>query len=447
MAIGVERSYTSDDTAALWSFVRDGGNIIIADDFGHGSSLWAKGGFNEAGEVEFYKKQLYDIHYVKNTKFVWVDATLDYELNYVEFTKQYNLLLNEPSALRIKSYDYPNSYYYRNAQSSEDSWLDDNDNGVRDPAEKKQAYDMILSISSPDFKGKVIVISDPGLFINDNWNRMDNAEFVQDIIYYLLPEGGQVIFDESRHLNENTFENSRHVLYSGLVYLTSSFWIVIIIAFVIISGTLVIGAKIKPQKQWRNRNLLKIKHLNNLIYPHLSSSDYSQMYNAFLEKVRLGYGYNSKEFRYLEYNTLYNLIGDRYLWDFITQRFPAYPDENYYKFVTRNIIDWSPRHPDELKADSEKFKDQNKYRETGEYDYYSDRDNDYEDYSDFAREVISRPEAVEVEPIEHEHQYDNSYRVPGKYDYYENEYDPQRTENNYDNDPYRDRRKNNYGGY
>lgn len=406
MAIGVEQPYSSDDAYAIWDFVRDGGNLIIADDFGHGDSLWGRGNNDVAGEVEFYRKQLFDQNYVKNTKFVWVGASLNYEQGNFQFKKDYDLLLNEPSALNMKSSQF-SPYIVTLAQSSEHGWLDDNNNGVRDPTEDKKTYDVVVYISNPDYKGKVIIISDPGLFINDNWRRMDNEEFIQDILSYLLPNGGEVIFDESRHINQNSFENSRHVLYSGLVYLTSSFWIIIIVAIVLVSGTLVVGAKIKPQKQWRNRNLLKIKHLNVLFNPHMNSSDYSQVYNTFLEKVRLGYGFSAEEFSKLDYNTLYKLIDDDYLYDFIIQRLPSYQDENYYRFITQRIIAWEPGQPSEDEYNGRKKKSES---------CNEDEEMDDEDYG--IDEGSSFKEAVVVEPYDEIESTD--YQESRSQNYYEN---------------------------
>ncbi len=324
MAIGVERPYTSDEARAIWNFVQAGGNLILADDFGHGNTLWDKASWESVGNIEFERKQLFDPNYIKNTKFVTVNATFQ--------GRPYNLLFNEPSAIRSETeYEVLAS---RVAMSSEASWLDDNGNGVRDPQEEKKIYELIVyMVHSEKQMGKVVVISDPGLFINDNYEMLDNWRFVQDLIADLLPTGGEIIFDESRHISQNTFENSRHIVYSGMVYITSSFWSIILISFLIISCTLIIGVKIKPQEIWRNRNKLDAKQLNILNYPYISGQDYWQMYGTFLEKVRLRYGFAVDEFRNLDQHTIFNLIGDRYLVDFIYQRFPVHPDTNYFAFI------------------------------------------------------------------------------------------------------------------
>ena len=170
IAIGIERPYTTDEADMLWTFLNKGGNVIIADDFGHGNSFWVDTknyGFDEVN-VRFGDEQLYDPNYIKNTKFVTVNATIG--------SNRYNLILNEPAALDMPS-NYNSRYYniITSASSSNEAWLDENGNGVRDPRELKGARYIIASFTETKNDGKVVVISDPGLFINDNWDELINT--------------------------------------------------------------------------------------------------------------------------------------------------------------------------------------------------------------------------------------------------------------------------------
>lgn len=340
MAIGVEREYSEDDAHALWEFVRDGGNIILADDFGHGNSFLTNSPYYNP-DVKISNKRLFDQNFIKNTKFITINATLP-----VPGYRRYELILNEPSALEIKSTYYSNTFFTTLAASSSGGWVDENENEVRDPRELKGSYEIITLLQDKQLKGKIIIISDPGLFINDNWPLLDNWRYILDMLGLLLPAGGEVIFDESRHINENTFENSRHVLYSGLIYLTSTIWIILLVPIIIISFTIIIGVKIKPQYAWRNRNLLEAKYLNILNYPYEGPYDYYQIHGIFLEKVRLGYGFEPEEFRELDRDTFYKLIGDEYLIEFLTQNYVLNRNLEYFNFIKRRVLDWEPRHPD-----------------------------------------------------------------------------------------------------
>jgi hypothetical protein len=397
--MGIERPYTSDDTRAIWEFMKAGGNIIIADDFGHGNSLWDntyQGMGTDDGvikDIRFKHQRLYDPSYIKNTKFVSINATF--------LGRNYQLILNEPAALEIKP-----GYYSRSsilAKSGPGSWLDKNDNGVRDPIETKDSYDIIAYHKNNKYNSAAVIISDPGLFINDNWEMMDNSNFILHLINYLLPDGGEVIFDESRHINENTFENSRHVLYSGLVYFTSSVWSIFILALLIIIGTLIVGGKIRPQVHWTNRSLLYLKYLNILNQPEINTNDYWEIYSTFLEKVRLSYGFSSEEFRNLDRDTLYKLVHDKHLWNFISQQFPLYPDNEYYKYITRRILKWSPVHPDELEAEHDEV-------EAG----VKDMEDDQNYTEDFQQDDDSGEVYTEMTPIEDTLEYDEILRQRSK---------------------------------
>jgi len=391
IAIGIERPYTEDEADMLWTFMNKGGNIIIADDFGHGNSFWVEATNYDFDDINmrFGDKQLYDPNYIKNTKFVKVNATI------LSSPNIYNLILNEPAAL-----DMPLTYnprYYNiitSASSSDEAWLDENNNGVRDPRELKGAYHVIARFTGEEYKGRAVVISDPGLFINDNWGRLNNSRFVLDLLYVLIPDGGEVIFDESRHINQEPLENSRRIMYSGLVFFTSTIWSVIVMAIVVISFTIFIGVKLKPQNVWRNSNLLNKKYFNILNYPYLGSQDFWQIYNTFLEKVRLGYGFSPDEFKEQKKKTLHNLINDDYLWQFISQQFYKFVDVKYYNFIVDRILHWNPKTPeiseqhygpgdhDNGDYDAEEYYDlEPEYEsEADEYEEVFIADDDQEDY-------------------------------------------------------------------
>jgi hypothetical protein len=360
MGIGIERSFTTEDSDAIWSFVRKGGNVVLADDFGYGNSFW-NSNLNEGyGKAEFRKKQLFDPNYIKNTTFVTIYARLPW-IN----SEWYQLLLNAPTALKRSSGSAEMAIL---AESSEDSWLDENDNRIRDPGELKGEYPIIMYFQPGSGAGKVFIISDPGLFINENWDQMDNSKFVLHLINYLLPNGGEVIFDESRHISDNTFENTRRTMYSGAVYFTSSIISIILVVALIISFTLWIGVKLKPQPNWKNQNLLNSKFLNILNYPYITNHDYWLIYSTFLDKVRISYGFSSEDFKTLDWSVLYNLIHDEYLWSFFYNYQQTYVDSYYYRFIIKRMMAWEPDLPEEDR-DLKPFKQNNEA--DGRYDEYT----------------------------------------------------------------------------
>ena len=368
MSLGVERPYTSEESDALWVFLRNGGNIILADDFGYGNTFWDSQ-YNEGyGRAEFNKKQLFDKNYIKNTTFVTVSARMPWQ-----DSQWYSLLLNAPTILEPS---YGRTEFITLAESSEDSWLDKNNNRVRDPAETKDGYPLIMFFQLSKSSGKAIIISDPGLFINENWDKLNNSRYILDMINYLLPKGGEVIFDESRHITDNTFENTRRMVYSGTVYATSSVLSILVFVILIISFALWIGIRLKPQIQWNNENLLKSKYFNILNRPYLTSADHWQLYTTFLELVRQGYGFSEDEFSRLDKGTLYNLINNDQLWYFINQPHNIDMGRYYYWAILDLILTWKPNRPELINETNETIE----VTEIAELDEQNTFETDYDEY-------------------------------------------------------------------
>ena len=77
LILGVERAYTEPEAKAIREFVRQGGRVLLADDFGHGNS--AVSGLYSVG-ASFFGQQLYDMNHwdepshPHNASYVVVDA-------------------------------------------------------------------------------------------------------------------------------------------------------------------------------------------------------------------------------------------------------------------------------------------------------------------------------------------------------------------------------------
>ena len=134
---------------------------------------------------------------------------------------------------------------------------------------------------------------------------------------------------------------------------------------------------------------LRKKYFNILNYPYLGPQDFWQIYNTFLEKVRLGYGFSPDEFRELDERTLYNLINDDYLWQFITQQFYKFVDTTYYNFIVDRVLHWSPKTPEiheqhygPIDSDEEYYEPEaDEYEEVFIVDE-EEEDNNYSEYGD-----------------------------------------------------------------
>jgi hypothetical protein len=365
IVLGVEKGYSYDEGLAVLNFLINGGSVIIADDFGAGNSIADilcdnyEDRFEDDAtlhdqylEIEFYNDRLFDSSYIRNTKFVKVNADLGMNRNY-------EVLLNEPTALHSEG------YYNSISRSSSDSWLDENKNGIRDVTEIKESYDIIVLAKYGE--GEVCFISDPGIFINNLWKMYDNAVFANDLVQQLLSNNNgndyEIIFDESQHISQSSDENLRHSMYNFGLQITSGvtgiIFITILLAFLSIFGAL----KIKPLKKFENRNSLTSRALNFSKYPYITHSDIHWLKKVFLDKVQNAYSYDTDEFFKLPPEIVFNLINNKELYDFFTYyiNYPLMVNINYLYHIITLIDQWQPTEPSKNFDDRDGFSGMDQY--------------------------------------------------------------------------------------
>jgi hypothetical protein len=315
--------YTSSEIVAIQDFVNRGGTVMLMDDFGYSSNLAAEFG------LEYTNHRLYADHSYDTTlgsDFVWVNTTsafnftsapgtqtqvnpclrdldedgvvdvLDNDpddpevganlvnsrtsglcahrfLGIDEFTlepiwdwsEEYEILTNTPSAFEKASSYNPAEHRYVIARTTQDSWLDNNDDGnytvggyaalgiegdEQGPFPVYVRYcDKILCRTADS--GRVHFISDGSILINSLYDpdfesqylglvpENDNRKWVLDLIAeaLLLNDNGTsagedslVIFDESRHQQPTLFGDTYNLLYYLLIYFTND-WMAMLILF------------------------------------------------------------------------------------------------------------------------------------------------------------------------------------------------------------------------
>jgi hypothetical protein len=174
---GVERPYTPGEVQAIVGFVARGGIAVIADDLSHGDRV------SQPFGVNFDKRVLRDASFKGNQSLVQVNATAG--------GRNFTVIMNVPSSLGFGAGVPPRLL----AESGLDSYIDTNPNGIEDPEDTKGPFPVIASVALG--KGQAVFASDPGLFLN-GLNK-ENSPFLKAFFRSLLPEGGTVAFDESRH--------------------------------------------------------------------------------------------------------------------------------------------------------------------------------------------------------------------------------------------------------
>jgi hypothetical protein len=172
-------SYTANDSQRVRAFVRSGGIVVIADDFGtEGNELLSAVG----ADARFNGTQLLDEREYYQAPSLPV-ATNVTDSPYTADVEQ--LTLNGATAL-----DANGSTVL--VTSSRFGYLDRNGTGELSPGDELDTYPVVTVESVGD--GRVIAVSDPSLFINTMLTQSDNEAFATA----LLETREQTLLDYSR---------------------------------------------------------------------------------------------------------------------------------------------------------------------------------------------------------------------------------------------------------
>jgi len=180
--IGPTKDFTDAEGQLVGDFVRGGGKLLLADDFGTGNSLLSKMG---AGS-RFSGDLVMDLAFEKQPEFSVV-----FDLVPDPLTKNVTtLLLNYPSSVSMNV-----STTSAIAYSSVASWRDSNGNKLHDPYEPRGPFPVIAREHLG--AGTIILISDPSVLINGMRDDMDNQVLAENLVTEMSIERTEVFFDES----------------------------------------------------------------------------------------------------------------------------------------------------------------------------------------------------------------------------------------------------------
>lgn len=328
IAIGIEKKYDNSEILALIDFVGKGGKILIADDFGYANSISKEYG------IEFYGKRLYDINYEGNTSFIKIDANMSFG--------NFNLTFDRPTALKIEPVETEeitkltysvSPKNQTNILSDKQSWIDENDDGAIDFTEKiSEPLPLIKHVEKLEEPfGSIVFISDSSLFINDMWDKSDNAEFSLELVDFLLPNGGEVIFDESRHTQKDLTSNIYRTTFELFVFSSRNIFIKIILIFGTILLIGIVSVAIKEAKKLEHEFDPTYKKEVTLIIEKVKPE---RIRKIFLNKLRMWHAMPDDEFSKLDDNSINRMIGDQELIDFINKP-NSYKKEKLVKIVEK----------------------------------------------------------------------------------------------------------------
>lgn len=160
-------TYTNSDTEAVRSFVRSGGTLLVAEDYGEGGNelLSAVG-----ADARVDGRPLRDERRAGPSpafpRTVPV-ANHTYTAGVEELMLNHGSVVNPASATTL-------------VRSSEFSYLDRNQNDALDDREELTSHPVVTVEAVGT--GTVIVVSDPSIFLNSMLDRSDNAAFLKNIV-------------------------------------------------------------------------------------------------------------------------------------------------------------------------------------------------------------------------------------------------------------------------
>ena len=405
--------YTSSEISVIRDFVDAGGTLLLMDDFGYSASLADEYGLTYSGhhlyDGEAWAREL-------DFNFVWVNETsafnftstsgsvamsmhpclrdVDFdgvidllddepydpnvggviteqnvglcahrwnqETGEWDFTENYNLLTNSPSAFEKDGSFNPAENRYAISASTLDSYLDTNDDGnltvgfeaagiagdEQGPFAIYVRYCVDRMCLDSD-SGRVHFVSDGSVLINSLYNAgpdspyadsvpvNDNRKWALDIIAEALLLGNTstnageeaiIIFDESRHQQETPMGDTYNLLYYILVYFTND-WMAMLILFLTLFIVLeaVLIRKDDPD-DWR--------HVFRIIYYGFGDARRYEYYQrpqkirqVLLTRVRNLNTMSREEFDALPAAELQRIVGDPVLVQFIFEDRRYKPDE------------------------------------------------------------------------------------------------------------------------
>ena len=180
--IGPTKTFTAAEGTHVGDFVRAGGVLLLADDFGTGNSLLE----GMEATTRFSGDLVMDLAYEKQPEF-----SVLFNIDNDPLTKNVStLLLNYPSSLVVNT-----TTTTAIAFSSIASWLDANGNRQQEWGEPRGPFPVIAKERMG--VGWIILVSDPSVFINGMRGYMDNAIFANNTINQVCVTRDSVYFDES----------------------------------------------------------------------------------------------------------------------------------------------------------------------------------------------------------------------------------------------------------
>lgn len=174
---------TPEEAAWLRGFVRGGGRLLLADDFGAGNAFLEALG----SASRFSGLPMMDLAFARHPAFA---VAASFEPHPVTAGAR-EAVLDRPTALR----ESPDAAVL--ARTGASAWLDRDGDALPDPREPRGPFAW-LAVERVG-EGEVLILSDPSLLINGMAAAGDNARLRDGVVAWLTQDGRRVLVDESHH--------------------------------------------------------------------------------------------------------------------------------------------------------------------------------------------------------------------------------------------------------
>jgi hypothetical protein len=294
---GIERPYTKDEITSISKFLEHGGKLLLCDDRGYSEPLLKKLGI----DLKVNTSKIYSPSYIKNPDFIELAGYLD---SGPISNQDYTVLSDKPATFEGS---IPGTIFLT---TDNDSWIDTNGNKERELNEPLKTYIVGFFINGNAY------LSDPSVFINDMWVRDQNAKLGQDIIRAMLPYGGKVIFDESRHVSTDSGHRAQKAIYDIFIFIAFDNYARGIVVAACIVAVLFYLRYVRLPTDWRHLPNLDEPYLVNYEEGSLSQSDGLRIKVLLENKVRVGLHLSASEFNLKKRDLMGSVLEDPDLYRF-----------------------------------------------------------------------------------------------------------------------------------
>lgn len=187
LVLGPEDPPTARERAWLSAFVREGGRLLVADDYGEGNAFLEAAG----AQTRFDGGQLASLAFTRQPPFV-----VTTNVSEAPETEDVSAVVLD-YATPLEATDNATVL----AAAGPESWIDGDANGRPDDDEPRGPFPLLVRERVGE--GTVVVLGDPSVAVNGMQDVADDGQLTANLVAWLAGEGRRVVVDETHHGQAN----------------------------------------------------------------------------------------------------------------------------------------------------------------------------------------------------------------------------------------------------